>query len=466
MRRYGIARIQCIIAITWLLLVSSLLTAAPTLAAMSKPLTLSSTDTLTLALSNGTSFVYAGQPGGTVAPQFTATLVLAAKPTANRFMQVIISVGSQTFGNASNPTVSSDGLTYTFSINSAGIIIPAGSQTAVASFYDASTQTTVHSNVVAFTIMPATPHPSCPIDNYSFVNDPGQTLRFRMSFDGENPNAPVDWQHATYQIRFVGNTPANTFTSGVLYPDSQDTVTVSAPPQFDWYMRIDCTFNGTTNFTSATAQAASWPVLVSAKHPLGPVQFTSVPWPLVVNQSAQVDVIFHAAPGGPVPNGFFSIRVGNATTHFVPVGPNGETKGTLPPLSSLTGITQVFVDYQGDPYYNAASVAFPMTNAPTSGGSGGGSSSGSSGSAKPTATVTLTPGSSATPTVQGDISRASGLWTTPGAHNAGGIDLPWWLILLSVVLGALVLVGGGVGGWLYLSRRAMGSQARRQGESG
>lgn len=42
-------------------------------------------DTLTLTLSNGNSFVYAGQPGGTTAPRFSATLTLATKLAYNYF---------------------------------------------------------------------------------------------------------------------------------------------------------------------------------------------------------------------------------------------------------------------------------------------------------------------------------------------------------------------------------------------
>jgi hypothetical protein len=245
------------------------LTAAPIQAATA--LRPSGSDTLTLELANGTSFVYAGQPGGTPAPRFTATLVLAAPPTGNYFMQVIVSVAGTNVGNGSPPT--QNGLTYIFTIDSNGTTLPAGAQTAVATFYNASTNTTDQSNPVAFTITRATPQLRCTINNYAFVNDPGQTLQVHMSFDGENPNAPVDWQNnATYQITFV-DTANDTFPSGTLTPDSQDVVTIQTPPRYDWYYRIDCTFSGTANFAPVTAQAADQPVLVSAKHPVGHGRF-------------------------------------------------------------------------------------------------------------------------------------------------------------------------------------------------
>lgn len=434
------------LVVGWLLLVSAPLTATSTHAApVRNP---SSGDTLTLALTNGTTFVYAGQPGGTAAPRFTATLVLAAKRTLNTYMQVTINVGGQTFGNGVS-SVSADGLTYIFIISSAGIVIPAGSQSVVAQFYDATTQTTVQSNNVAFTIVPATPQLNCVIDNYSIPYDPGQPLRFRMSFDGDGPNAPVDWQNATYQIRFTGITTKTSITTGALSPDSQDTVSVLTPSQFDWW-NADCIFRGTANFTSATARETTGQILVSAKHPLGTVQFTSVPWPLVVNQSAQVDVVFRAAPDGPVPDGYFSLQVGNASTHEIPVGTNGETKGTLPGLSYLGGITQVFVDYQGDPYYNASAAGFPMPSAPPANGSGGGSSGGSSGGSQPTATSAQIPaaaGTATAPRTAGGISGSSSGASEPIAYSAhgpgttGGVGLPWWL----VPLGLLIVVGGGAG---------------------
>jgi hypothetical protein len=319
---------------------------------------------------------------------------------------------------------------------------------------------------LALTITPATPQLHCSILNFSPIVDPGQSLQVQISFEGGVAYAPVDWQHATYQIRFVGNNAAHTVTSAALTPDGQDVVTVAAPTQFDWYNQTACIFSGTSNFTAATGGAINGTFLVSAKHALGSVQFTSVPWPLVVNQPAQIDVIFHAAPGGPVPTGSFNLGVGNTGTNVVAIGPNGETTGTLQAFGSLTGVTQVVVYYRGDPYYDASSAAFPMPSGPPSGGSGGGPGGG----AHPTATVARTPSPAGTATAQGNIGGVAGIPTgtaVPAStvtqpSTIGGTGLPWWLVLLGV-LGLLVLVaGGGVGGWLYLSRRAAGRQASHQ----
>jgi hypothetical protein len=457
MRRYSIVRIGRALAVTLLVLMSAALTAAATQAAPSfRPNT---GGTLTLALANGTTFIYAGQPGGTPAPKFTATLVLTAKRTSNTAAQVIVTIGSQTFANSSAPSVSADQLTYTFTVDTAGVPLPAGQYTAQARYHDPVNGIDTTSNTVSFTINRATPQPQCTINNVTLLVDTGQTLRITMSFNSDNAFVPVDWQNATYQIIFVGNTAGNTITSSVLSPDNQDSVTVQAPARYDWYA-VDCRFLGTNNFGPATGRDAGQPILISAKHPLGTVHFTSNPWPLVPNQTAHVDIKFDAAPGGPIPNGAVAIQIGRLSTNFIELGANGEIATTLGSLASYAGITDVFVLYQGDPYYNAGSVGFPMPSGSGGGGGGGGS--------QPTATSAQTPGAAGTATAQAYTGGTPGISTSTGdsntllssnasrAHNAGGNSLPWWLALASVVV---LLGGGGVGGGLYLSRRAARTRA-------
>jgi hypothetical protein len=145
MRRDWIARLPRVIALTLLLLATALLNAVPAQAAAAR--TPSSGDTLTLALTNGTSFVYAGQSGPPAAPKFTAILVLAVQPTANYYRTVNVAVGGQTITGA-GPTPSPDGVTFTFTIDTMGTPIPVGAQTAVASFYNAATGLTTQSNSV------------------------------------------------------------------------------------------------------------------------------------------------------------------------------------------------------------------------------------------------------------------------------------------------------------------------------
>lgn len=229
-------------------------------------------------------------------------------------------------------------------------MIPAGQQSTVASYYDVATNTTVYSNAVPFTVVRANPQLQCTINNYIFLYTAGQTLQFHMTFNGDNPNAPVDWQNATFTIRFVGNSGNDTYTDANLVPNSQAVVTTHTPSTFDSY-RIDCIFNGTQNFAPTTTQAAGQFILVSARHPLGTVHFTSKPWPWQPNVPISVDIKIDPAPGGPVPNGFFSIRFPNDSTPYYQLGPNGESAGTLPPetCAFICGIPVVYIDYQGDP---------------------------------------------------------------------------------------------------------------------
>jgi hypothetical protein len=283
-----------------------------------------------------------------------------------------------------------------------------------------------------------------------------------------NPNAPVDWQNATYTIKFIGTT---TVTTPSVAPDATDAVTITAPSQIGRYNRVDCVFSGTALFTSTTGSALAQPVLVSEKHNLGAVQIYTNPTTLAAQQKWDMYVQFHAAPGLPVPNGYLSIRLGNIFTPTIPLSSNGDLLVHLDPIRSLNGVSQISIDYLGDPYYNMANVNFPLTNPPIPAnvlggglGSGGGSGSGSSGGTAhatatapgtPGATPTTTPGGDATPTASGPSAVLSS--TTPTSGGNGAL----WLF---VALIAVLVLGGGAGDALYLVRRAkspiaLGSQA-------
>jgi hypothetical protein len=413
-------------------------------AASVRPTHAAGSDTLALSMANGTTFTYGASP----APQFTVILVLPTPPKANYFRVVSVTLDNgQTFGG-DTPTVSDDQLTYTFHVKTVGTAIPVGTRTATAMYTEPSTGVTVHSNAVNFTITKATPSLECTILNFTALFSPGQTLRFGISFLNENPAAPVDWQHGTYTIKFVG--PTTVKTPGLI-PDSSDVVTVGAPTQVGRYTEVECIFSGTALFRSAVGSTTGQQVLVSEKHHLGSVELFTDPTTLVAHRPADAYVVFHAAPGLPTPTGYFSFRLGNAYTPVIALDPGGTSLVHITQIPSLAGVTRLQLSYQGDPHYNTAVLYFPLTNPPIPG---------SPGTPTPTPTPAAAPTatSAATPTTAPDEGGVAGATPTstasPTVLTARGAPsenhgAPWLMMILG-----LLVVGGGAGGVIAVSLRA------------
>jgi hypothetical protein len=90
-----------------------------------------------------------------------------------------------------------------------------GTRKAIATYVEPSTGVAMQSTSVSFTITKATPSLECTILNYAALFSPGQTLRIGITFLNASAEAPVDWQHATYLIKYVGPTVV---TSSSLVP--------------------------------------------------------------------------------------------------------------------------------------------------------------------------------------------------------------------------------------------------------
>ena len=413
-------------------------------------------DTLSIAMTNGSSFVYGGNP----TPGFTITLVLPAPPTLNTAETASVSIDNGPLIGSQQVSESSDRLTFVFQATTDGISIVPGSHTASSQYYDPDSQQTVYSGSVGFQMAKGNALLNCSITNFASPVAVGQSLTFGMSFQ-DSPNYPVDWQNGTYTITFKGPT---TISVANVAPDSNDTITIHAPTAIAEYGQPDCTFNGTSLYNSATATAVGQPILVSEEHALGSVQVFTNPTTLSGGQPADIYIVFHAAPGLPTPTGYVSLTFGYTYTNAIAIGSGGVIYAHLPPLPSLSGLTQFQIDYEADPYYNSATLNFPLTNPPIPGGVGGGNGGGGTGGSfgSPQATPSGTPHATATATrvATPTVTTASpnAIHTTTG--SSGGTTTALWL---AGALGVLVVLGGAGGFFVWSRRRRMALAAANAG---
>jgi hypothetical protein len=410
-------------------------------------------DTITLSLTNGSAFVYGQNPQ----PNFTAVVVFGTHPTANLYWGVKMTLEDGEAFSSNNSTSSPDGMTLTFPNVAANSLITVGQHTAVASFYNAITNTTVYSNSVGFTISKAPPLLNC-----SFVGDQthfeaaGQTLHIAMTPTAQHGSEPVDWQDTTYSVTFQGST---TTTDTNLVPDGNDTVTVTAPATPGMY-GVTCVFNGTHLFLSTSTLTGKF--MFSEEHSLGSVQLYSNPTTVDAQDSMEFYIVFQAAAGLPTPTGEIAMYIGQSYSRSIMLGPSGTVLVTFSPLQSLIGAYNVQIKYFGDANYTVAQLTFPLTNPPIppgiAGGSGGGSSTPAP-SAQPTATQA--PGAEPTTTATTNStlisSNSGGATNQPGTVPAGGSSsVPLLLIILGLFV--VLALAGGTGGAIYVVRR---SQAER-----
>lgn len=419
------------------ILASVLLLTAPARAYPSHPARPSDTTGYAIVLTsrNGTTFSY-----GSDNPMMDATLTYPQGSPAPDPRQFFIVVEGQKFADSVGP------IGNTLHVFARIPQFPPGQHTAIATYYDAASQTTVQSNPIVFTILRAAPTMDCAASTFAL---PGQALTITMSF--ENPPIPVDFQDGTYSVTFTGPT---SLSFANLVPNANDAVAVTAPTPIGVY-KISCHFSGTTTFAPNNAQNT---ITVSKEHALGSVQLYTNPTTLAPHQSLTFYVVLHAAPGLPTPTGTILIRLGPLYSNSLPIRADGTVLITFQPVPSLDGATQVQISYFGDPYYATAYTTFPLTNPPVPGSGSGGSPTSTPGASKQATPSTGTPAASpATTPGAGSVALSSTPPATTGAttpinnrtNNSGG-SLPMFLLLLLLTL---VLVGAGVGGTRFLAQR-------------
>jgi len=279
-------------------------------------------------------------------------------------------------------------------------------------------------------------------------------LQVHVDVSDSPSSATVDIQDGTFTLTFVGPT---TTMSPKLQVDGSGNMSTPAPTQIGCYNQVICSFSGTSMFDPASANIAGQPLLISEMKLLSGAQIYTNPTTFTANQSMEMYVVFHGAPGLPAPSGYYGIRVGISFTKVIQLGSNGDSLVKLDPITNLGGSTQIQISYQGDPYYSSQVYSFPLTNPPipnmSSGGSSGGgsassgkltSSASSSSAAKATATVGTKTASESTATAVTTVTADPSTTATPvtpviAAASPFGSGAPAWI---AVILGVLLLGGG------------------------
>jgi hypothetical protein len=447
-------RIGRVLVILLLAMMSALLLAAPARA---------DGVTVTLSTSNGTSFTY-----NSTQPLFTVVVTFATKPTINNCGQEYVHIDSgQDTALGLGPSVSPDGLTWTFTqIRPVGTI-PVGSHTAVATFLaPGASCTTIQSPPMSFTVNKATFALTCGLngpDAYLGIN--GQTLHVLMAPYSGSGQLPAELQTGTYNVSLDG--PTHVAATNLML-NSNNEATITGPTQLGLY-RLTCTFNGSVSYTSSTITDTN-PYMFSALHSLGVVKLYTTPTTLTAGRSADFYVVFHPASGLPMPTGEFSIWLGQSHTMLMTLGATGANLVHVDKIPVLAGVSNIEIFYLGDLYYAPSSVDFPLTNPPipSGAGSGGTGASGGSFGSSPQGTKTAQGTPSATATTESDTTtptEAVAGNVAPTTHPSSGDNSAPWLIGLLALVG-LIVVGGAVGAGIILMRRArisagMGSRAPR-----
>ncbi|HKW22865.1 MAG TPA: hypothetical protein VJO13_15880 [Ktedonobacterales bacterium] len=435
-------RIGRLLAILLLAMVSALLLATPVRA---------DGVTVTLSTSNGTNFTYDGTQ-----PLFTMVVTFTTKPTINNCGQEYVHIDSgQDTAVGLGPSVSPDGLTWTFTqIRPVGTI-PVGPHTAVARFLAPGVScTTVYSSAVSFTVNKATFALTCGLDGSdAYLGINGQTLHVLMAPYSGSGQLPTELQTGTYNVSLDGPTHV---AATNLTLNSNNEATITGPTQIGLY-QLTCTFNGSVSYTPSTITDTN-PYMFSALHSLGVVKLYTNPTTLTAGRGADFYVVFHPAPGLPMPTGEYSIWLGQSHTMLMTLASTGANLVHVDKIPVLAGVSNIEIFYGGDLYYAPSSVDFPLTNPsiPSGTGSGGTGTSGGSfgGSPQGTATAQGTPSATATTESDNATPTAVGAGTVaPTTHPSSGDNGGLWLIVILALVG-LIVAGGAVGAGIFLIRRA------------
>lgn len=408
---------------------------------------------LTLTISNGSSFNY----GGTM-PIFMAYLTVPPGGAGPDPSQLILQVDGQSNASEMSGTNSDGAIGIRTTI---GQLQP-GNHTAIQIVRILGSQTAIQSSPLTFTIGKASASLSCNIQNLAYVYSQGEMLHVAMQFS--TGSVPVDWQDGTYTLTFVGTT---TVTDANLAPDSNDVVSAPAPSQIGDY-QLRCDFSGTA--LVAPPSGFTLGVTVSLENAVGSVQVYTNPTTLASRQPADLYVVFNAANSLPAPTGRFYININGTSSTPVTLGSDGTVLAHIPQVPDLIGASTFSIFYAGDPNYNSGKFTFPLTNAPIpgspggsggSGGSSGGSSGGGTTSApQGAATPTKTATTSATPArtalsspVSATPATAASVMAAGRPGNTSGDSVPLWLIALLILVA--VCAGGGIVVWRRRAKAAV-----------
>lgn len=469
MTRVSMMRALAIALLLWLATISSFLGGAAVHATPHQRS--ASSNSLTLAITNGSSFEYDGY----ISPHFIGTVSLAS-PLGIVSMSGQINISNGEIVQFTGFVTSQDQLTINENTNNGsytttGAPISIGNFTAYATFnYSSSTTSgSLQSPPINFSITKDSYTLSCNATALRSIIKPGVPAQFQLTATNvyRPTTLPLDWTQGTASITFLG--PSTTTTSNI-QPDSSGMFTVTAPPAVGRY-NMTCTFSGTTYYAPESVTWSTFPLLVSEMSPLGGVRVYSNPTSIAPNQPVQLYIVFQAAPGLPTPSGQFSIDIRNTApayfTSGINIRPDGTALVSLSPMPHVDGTWSLGIIFFGDSYYNYQIFNFTTTNPPIPGSSVGGGSKGTSPTA-PKATATPKPTPIPTATVGQTASAGNG--STPGAGTqpstpsapdgaqfglfsafgpAAGVAL-WIVIILCVALAG----GVGYGVFYWLSHRA------------
>ncbi len=389
--------------------------------------------------------------------RITATLTYPASNPPSYFeLQYTFAINGQSY-TASYVTSTTTSVKFGVSLPSQ--FLP-GQYTVIGIYTEPSTNIKVSSAPLTITVEKISGNVSCGVPDASVtptplnVNGffkPGQTMNVQMFpplFEGQGGTDPViNWANTSVTITFSGPTTSVTPT---ITPDSNGKFSVSVPTQIGAY-QVECAFSGDTNYA---AETSTFSITVSEEHALGSVQLFSNPTSLNVSstQPFTLYIVFHAAPGLPIPTGGVNYVFLRGSTNVQALNSDGALLAKLYPAVPPAGGIQV--DYMGDKYYAPTILNFSTTNPPIPGNANNGSNANPNGGATatpnpyPTGTVTET----TTPTATSTGAATGASDATPNAPFPA-LQVNWALIIGLIM--ALIALGGGIGGFfLYRARRA------------
>jgi hypothetical protein len=413
---------------------------------------------MTLSITNGTTFQYDDFPG----PRFHLVLTLSQPLSGINMLftgQIQLENGQQLNANFTGPAA--DGVTYTADPppsdrDNSGNLFAIGAHQATATLTYPTANPPITSPSVGFSITKRSMAFSCALGSLLF--QPGQTEQVTLSAQSLDSSVPLDWTQGTAAVWLVGPV---TFISSNLVPDSSGVVSIPTPMQTGRYA-LNCSFSGTDYYAPQESTTTNKTILISEMRQLSGVQLYTNPQTLVANQATQMLVVFSAPPGLSTPTGEFNITIGRYTiiyTQSIGIDPNGTASLTLAPIPDLHGADAITIHYFGDPIYNDQSVTFPMTNPaiPGSGGGGGGGAGTARSQATPTATLAATPtATSSVPTSAISSANGSPPFTTQQPGGSTKVKSPAWPFesggMIALLIGFVLLVMGVAGAYVFWRR--------------
>ena len=288
---------------------------------------------------------------GESSPSFQAQLTIPANDPLTNPANFYIMVDSQPYGGDIS------GIAPTYSLYVGGLdptmTLSVGQHSVVAVYYSLQLMKMIESTPITLTVIKSTPALTCFINNLAYTYAPSTRLTIAMSFS--NTNTPVDWQNATYTIKFVG---VRTFIRANLKPDSSDQV-VALTPSVTGSYQLQCIFNGTSSFNPAGFNLG---VLVSHNYKPN-IKLYTKPETLKAGQPFIFYIVVSGRRGLPAPTGDIDISIGTSYGLSATLGPGGKVtvQGNAPTFLSGADIA---IFYFGDSVYTSYFTHFSLKNPP------------------------------------------------------------------------------------------------------